>query len=45
MLEQVLKSLVETTKDIEGSKVENNKFCVSVHYRNVDEKVILIILS
>lgn len=45
MLEQVLKSLVETTKDIEGAKVENNKFCVSVHYRNVDEKVISIILS
>lgn len=40
MREQVLKSLVESTKDIEGAKVENNKFCVSVHYRNVDEKVL-----
>lgn len=39
MLEQVLTSLVEITKDIVGAKVENNKFCVSVHYRNVDEKV------
>ena len=40
MLEQVLNSLEECTKDIKGAKVENNKFCVSVHYRNVDEKVI-----
>lgn len=39
MVEQVFKSLVEITKDIAGAKVENNKFCVSVHYRNVDEKV------
>ena len=36
---QVYKSLVESTKAIEGAKVENNKFCVSVHYRNVDENV------
>ncbi|OIS96566.1 putative trehalose-phosphate phosphatase f, partial [Nicotiana attenuata] len=34
----VFRSLVELTKDITGAKVENNKFCVSVHYRNVDEK-------
>lgn len=39
MLKQVHKSLLEITKDIVGAKVENNKFCVSVHYRNVDEKV------
>lgn len=39
MFEQVFRSLVESTKDIIGAKVENNKFCVSVHYRNVDEKV------
>ncbi|XP_069151189.1 trehalose-phosphate phosphatase A isoform X2 [Solanum lycopersicum] len=38
MIEEVLRSLVELTKDISGAKVENNKFCVSVHYRNVDEK-------
>ena len=39
MFGQVYKSLVESTKDIKGAKVENNKFCVSVHYRNVDDKV------
>lgn len=42
MLEQVLASLVEITKDIVGAKVENNKFCVSVHYRNVDKKVLFV---
>lgn len=26
-------------KTIPGAKVENNKFCVSVHYRCVEEKV------
>jgi len=35
---QVFRLLVESTKEIEGAKVEDNKFCVSVHYRNVDEK-------
>lgn len=39
MFDQVYRSLVEITKEIEGSKVENNRFCVSVHYRNVEEKV------
>ncbi|KAK4480613.1 hypothetical protein RD792_013691 [Penstemon davidsonii] len=38
MIDEVYRSLVEITKDIPGAKVENNKFCVSVHYRNVDEK-------
>ncbi|KAJ4953761.1 hypothetical protein NE237_030593 [Protea cynaroides] len=38
MIDEVFRSLVENTKEIEGSKVESNKFCVSVHYRNVDEK-------
>lgn len=38
MIDEVFSSLVENTKDIKGSNVENNKFCVSVHYRNVDEK-------
>ncbi|KAK9994193.1 hypothetical protein SO802_023896 [Lithocarpus litseifolius] len=38
MIDEVFRSLVESTKDIIGAKVENNKFCVSVHYRNVDEK-------
>lgn len=36
---QVLCSLIESTKDIKGVKVEDNKFCISVHYRNVEEKV------
>ncbi|KAL0307838.1 UNVERIFIED_CONTAM: Trehalose-phosphate phosphatase A [Sesamum angustifolium] len=38
MIDEVFRSLVEITKDIAGAKVENNKFCVSVHYRKVDEK-------
>ncbi|KAH7557422.1 hypothetical protein JRO89_XS11G0153400 [Xanthoceras sorbifolium] len=38
MIDEVFKSLVENTKEIKGVNIENNKFCVSVHYRNVDEK-------
>lgn len=38
MIDTVFHSLMENTKEINGVKVENNKFCVSVHYRNVDEK-------
>ncbi|XP_074319588.1 putative trehalose-phosphate phosphatase F [Silene latifolia] len=38
MIDEVFTSLVESTEDIKGATVENNKFCVSVHYRNVDEK-------
>ncbi|KAL0923715.1 hypothetical protein M5K25_007783 [Dendrobium thyrsiflorum] len=38
IINEVFKSLIEKTKDIKGSKVENNKFCLSVHYRLVDEK-------
>ncbi|KAJ4706221.1 Trehalose 6-phosphate phosphatase [Melia azedarach] len=38
MIVEVFHSLVENTKEIKGVKVENNKFCVSVHYRNVEEK-------
>ncbi|XP_054815670.1 trehalose-phosphate phosphatase A [Prosopis cineraria] len=38
MIDEVMSSLIECTKDIKGAKVENNKFCVSVHYRNVEEK-------
>ncbi|KAL9321621.1 hypothetical protein ACSQ67_009674 [Phaseolus vulgaris] len=34
----VLGLLKECTKDIEGATVENNKFCASVHYRNVDKE-------
>lgn len=36
---QVFRTLVEVTKDIPGAFVENHKFCTSVHYRNVEEKV------
>ncbi|XP_026401335.1 probable trehalose-phosphate phosphatase F isoform X2 [Papaver somniferum] len=38
MIDEVFRSLVKKTKAIKGATVENNKFCVSVHYRNVDEK-------
>ncbi|XP_054825417.1 probable trehalose-phosphate phosphatase F isoform X2 [Prosopis cineraria] len=37
MIDEVFGTLVEITRDIKGAKVENHKFCVSVHYRNVDE--------
>jgi len=35
----VYNELVEKMKSIPGARVENNKFCVSVHFRCVDEKV------
>ncbi|XP_051144038.1 probable trehalose-phosphate phosphatase J isoform X2 [Andrographis paniculata] len=35
---KVYKALLEVTKDTPGAKVENNKFCVSVHFRRVDEE-------
>ncbi|CAM8998871.1 unnamed protein product [Rhodiola kirilowii] len=38
MIDEVYKILVEKTKSTEGAKVENNKFCLSVHFRCVDEK-------
>ncbi|KAK9166933.1 hypothetical protein Scep_002124 [Stephania cephalantha] len=38
MIDEVYKVLVERTKSIPGAKVENNKFCASVHFRCVDEK-------
>ncbi|KAL5703949.1 trehalose-phosphatase [Ranunculus cassubicifolius] len=38
MIDEVYKALLEKTKSIEGSNVENNRFCVSVHFRCVDEK-------
>ncbi|XP_056695638.1 probable trehalose-phosphate phosphatase H [Spinacia oleracea] len=37
MIEQVYKTLSEKTKNILGASVEHNKFCLSVHYRLVDE--------
>lgn len=39
MFFQVHKALLEKTNSIPGAKVENNKFCLSVHFRCVDEKV------
>ncbi|KAK0587778.1 hypothetical protein LWI29_028772 [Acer saccharum] len=38
MIDKVFKTLLENTKSIKGAKVENHKFCASVHYRNVEEK-------
>ncbi|KAL0721485.1 hypothetical protein Bca4012_036084 [Brassica carinata] len=38
MIDEVFKQLVEKTKSTPGAKVENNKFCLSVHFRCVDEK-------
>ncbi|KAI9113688.1 hypothetical protein K1719_014939 [Acacia pycnantha] len=38
MIDEVYRVLVEKTKSTPGAMVENNKFCVSVHYRCVDEK-------
>lgn len=39
MIDEVYKLLIEKTKSTPGAKVENNKFCLSVHFRCVDEKV------
>uniref|UniRef100_A0A9I9EKK6 Uncharacterized protein n=1 Tax=Cucumis melo TaxID=3656 RepID=A0A9I9EKK6_CUCME len=38
--EEVYKELVEKTKSTPRAKVENNKFCLSMHYRCVEEKVV-----
>ncbi|KAL6846058.1 hypothetical protein ACP4OV_023506 [Aristida adscensionis] len=38
MIQQVHERLLEETRCIPGAKVENNRFCVSVHFRCVDEK-------
>ncbi|KAG2645379.1 hypothetical protein PVAP13_2KG422016 [Panicum virgatum] len=40
MIDEVFRLLIEKIRGIDGAKVENNKFCVSVHYRNVNEKVL-----
>ncbi|PHU18056.1 putative trehalose-phosphate phosphatase J [Capsicum chinense] len=39
MINKVYKELLDKTKSAEGVIVENNKFCVSVHFRCVDDKV------
>ncbi|XP_051126420.1 probable trehalose-phosphate phosphatase 4 isoform X2 [Andrographis paniculata] len=38
IIDEVYKILMEKMKRIPGAKVENNKFCLSVHYRCVEEK-------
>ncbi|XP_041006644.1 probable trehalose-phosphate phosphatase H [Juglans microcarpa x Juglans regia] len=38
MINEVYKQLVEKTKATPGAQVEHNKFCVSVHFRRVEEK-------
>ncbi|KAJ8767634.1 hypothetical protein K2173_018192 [Erythroxylum novogranatense] len=38
MIDEVFRALVENTKGVKGAKVENHKFCTSVHYRNVEEQ-------
>nr|CAD1825198.1 unnamed protein product [Ananas comosus var. bracteatus] len=38
MINEVYQALLEKAKSVPGAKVENNKFCVSVHFRCVDEK-------
>ncbi|KAG9158314.1 hypothetical protein Leryth_000445 [Lithospermum erythrorhizon] len=38
MIDEVCKVLLEKTQSTPGATVENNKFCVSVHFRRVDEK-------
>ena len=45
MIDEVYKLLVEKTKSTPGAKVENNKFCLSVHFRCVDEKVYIYIFT
>lgn len=40
MINEVYQTLLEKTKSIPGAKVENNKFCLSVHFRCVDENVL-----
>ncbi|XP_019437611.1 PREDICTED: probable trehalose-phosphate phosphatase J [Lupinus angustifolius] len=38
MIDELYQRLVDKTKSVPGAMVENNKFCVSVHFRCVDEK-------
>ncbi|XP_057974919.1 probable trehalose-phosphate phosphatase J isoform X1 [Malania oleifera] len=38
MIDEVYRALLEKTKSTPGAMVENNKFCISVHFRCVDEK-------
>lgn len=45
MIDEVYNVLLERTKSIPGAKVENNKFCVSVHFRCVEEKMWAILVE
>ncbi|KAG6705543.1 hypothetical protein I3842_07G183900 [Carya illinoinensis] len=38
MIDEVYKALINEISSIPGAKVENNKFCLAVHFRCVDEK-------
>lgn len=35
---KMLKEVTETTCDIKGVKIEDNRFCISVHYRHIQEE-------
>ncbi|AES72460.1 putative trehalose-phosphatase [Medicago truncatula] len=37
-IQEILRKLENVIKDIEGAKIENNRFCISVHFRQVHEK-------
>ncbi|XP_042506192.1 trehalose-phosphate phosphatase B-like isoform X2 [Macadamia integrifolia] len=37
-IQEILKAVEEKTKTIRGVTIENNKFCVSVHFRNIDKE-------
>uniref|UniRef100_A0A6V7QX89 Trehalose 6-phosphate phosphatase n=1 Tax=Ananas comosus var. bracteatus TaxID=296719 RepID=A0A6V7QX89_ANACO len=38
MMDEVYEALSEKIESIPGANVENNKFCISVHFRRVEEK-------
>ncbi|KAJ7529628.1 hypothetical protein O6H91_15G059100 [Diphasiastrum complanatum] len=38
IMDKVYKELIIKVKDVEGAKVEHNKFCVTVHFRCVKEE-------
>merc|ERR1712146_17208 len=37
VMNEVDQLLREAVRHVPGAEVENNKFCVSVHYRNIDQ--------
>ncbi|KAJ7548050.1 hypothetical protein O6H91_08G115300 [Diphasiastrum complanatum] len=38
MMNEVCKALEQRSKNIQGAKIEHNKFCVSIHFRRVKEE-------